>query len=107
MRERPLAGAADESDDPARALAARLSGEAEVTLMTEALGASRCALGHGTARLEGRDGLVLPRLRLARGATVTLAVTARGGAGAITALMLSGGRRVSACTVRLAAPGRH
>jgi subtilisin family serine protease len=100
--ERPYAGAADDADDPVRLLHERIEGAAEVTLVTEALGADRLRLAQGRAVLEGRDAIVLPRLRVAAGARIRLAVRATGGAGAITALLLSGGRRAAACTVRLA-----
>jgi subtilisin family serine protease len=102
MRERPHAGASDAADDPVSLLNERIEDASRVTLLTEALGADRLRLARGRAILEGRDAIVLPRLRLAAAATIRLAVRAAGGAGAITALLLSGGRRASACTVLLA-----
>jgi len=102
MRERPFAGASDAMEDPVRRLRERIDGQEEVTLLTEALGADRLALARGTAVLDGRDGIVLPRLRIAAGARIAIAVRATGGAGAISILLLSGGRRAAACTVRLA-----
>jgi subtilisin family serine protease len=101
MRERPFAGTADEALDPALRIRDAAKGEAAVAALTGALGASAFTLAHGIATLEGRDGLVLPRLRLAAGASLALALTAGVGAERLTGLMLSGGRRVAACSVRM------
>jgi hypothetical protein len=102
QRERPFAGGADERDDPIARQRESVAGEAEVTALTEALGATSLTLAHGLVTLTAREALVLPRLRLADGARLSLALTAGRGAERLTALMLSGGRRVAACTVRLA-----
>jgi subtilisin family serine protease len=108
MRERPFAGTADEALDPALRTRDAAKGEAAVAALTGALGAHAFTLAHGIATLEGRDGIVLPRLRLAAGASLALALTAGPGAERLTGLMLSGGRRVAACSVRMApAPRRR
>ncbi len=107
QRERPFAGGADERDDPLARERETVAGEAEVTALTEALGAASLTLAHGLVTLTGREAIVLPRLRLADGARLSLSLTAGAGAERLTALMLSGGRRVAACTVRLAARGRR
>jgi subtilisin family serine protease len=106
MRERPHAGAGDEALDPVARLRETAKGAGPIEALTEALGAEALALAHGTATIEAREGLVLPRLRIAHGATIALALTAGAGAERLTGLMLSGGRRVAACTVRLAAGPR-
>lgn len=101
QRERPYAGAADERDDPLARARATVTGEAEVTALTEALGASSVTLAHGLVTLVARDAMVLPQLRLAHGARLSLSLTAGGQPERLTALMLSGGRRVAACSVTL------
>lgn len=107
QRERPFCGGADERDDPLARQRESIAGEAEVTALTEALGATSLVLAHGLVTLTGREAIVLPRLRLADGARLSLSLTAGAGAERLTALMLSGGRRVAACTVRLAVRGRR
>jgi hypothetical protein len=106
QRERPFAGGADERDDPLARQRESVSAEAEVTALTEALGASSLTLAHGLITLTGREAIVLPRLRLADGARLSLSLTAGVGAERLTALLLSGGRRVAACTVQLKRRGR-
>jgi subtilisin family serine protease len=101
QRERPFAGAADARCDPLAALRESVAGEDAVADLTGALGAASLSLAHGLVTLTGREAIVLPRLRLADGARLSLALTAGRGAERLTALMLSGGRRVAACTVRL------
>lgn len=105
-RERPHAGARDERCDPLRKHRETVSGEEAVSALTEAMGGHSLSLAHGVVTIEGREAIVLPRLRLAHGAALSLAVEAGLGAQRLTALMLSGGRRVASCGVELR-PGRR
>lgn len=101
QRRRPYAGSSDEVLDPVSHLRDQAKGERAIEALTETLGGRSLTLAHGVATIEGGETVVLPRLRLATGATLPLALIAGAGATRLTGLMLSGGRRVASCSVVL------
>lgn len=106
QRRRPYAGSSDEVLDPVANLRDQVKGERAIEALTETLGATSLGIAHGFATIEGGEAVVLPRLRLAAGATLPLALIAGAGAKRLTGLMLSAGRRVASCSVTMAPASR-
>lgn len=101
-RSRPLHGEAAAPDDPALGHDAVLEGD-EVEAVTDVQGAGRLVLRDGLATIEGGPKLVLPRLRIAHGASLEIHALAAGTKlpCSIHLLHLSGGRRVGGGTFRM------
>ena len=100
MRSRPLHGDDDAAGDPALHHAAQPENKGAITAVTDVIGAQRLKLRNGRVTIEGGAQLLLPRLRIAEGASLTLQVAVSSVAGDLHVLHLSGGRRVGGCTVK-------